>query len=248
MSIIVASRAEKRASLTIDQKAFIVSRFCTEIKYNFVHYNKLTFDWDSLCMSELPKLCKTENDDDFIKGLKRLNSKLSDGHTFIISNRGINELPQQEWIKPFPMTTRLIDGCVVVDKVESMILKSMGVVRGSKILTIDGENIKDFCYRNILPEVCSSTSQWSDYMTFCNYQISKAPGNKVSTFEFRTPEGKLITMSSNRNDIDWDLSKENVSDCFEFRIIDGDIGYLNVKSFAQGRFKKEDFDTIYRKI
>lgn len=248
MLIIVVASAEKRAPLTIDQKAFILSRFCTEVKYNFVHYNKLAFDWDSLCMSELPMLCKTENDADFIRGLMRLNARLKDGHTFIITDRGLNDGPQQDWMKPFPMTTRLIDGCVVVDKVESKMLESKGVVRGSEILSVDGEDIKDYCYRNISPEVHSSTSQWTDYMTFCGHQVTLAPGNKVSTFELRTPEGKLITISSNRNDLDWDLRKENVYDCFEFRVIDGNIGYLNVKSFAQGRFKKDDFDTIYKKI
>ena len=68
----------KRKPLTAEQKAFIVSRFCSEVKYNFVHYDKLKFDWDSLCMAQLPELVATRNDAEFVNGLEALNACLRD--------------------------------------------------------------------------------------------------------------------------------------------------------------------------
>ncbi len=35
--------------LSASEKAYILSRFCTEVKYNFTYFDKLKFDWDSLC-------------------------------------------------------------------------------------------------------------------------------------------------------------------------------------------------------
>lgn len=77
--------------LTESQKAFIVAKFCAAVKYNFVHYDKLKFDWDSLCMAQLPTLVSTKDDAGFVKGLEALNACLHDGHTFISTERGWNE-------------------------------------------------------------------------------------------------------------------------------------------------------------
>lgn len=43
-SIILGQNTEDK-ELDASKKAFILSRLCTEVKYNFVHYNDLKFNW-----------------------------------------------------------------------------------------------------------------------------------------------------------------------------------------------------------
>lgn len=136
--------------LTESQKAFIVAKFCAAVKYNFVHYDKLKFDWDSLCMAQLPTLVSTKDDAGFVKGLEALNARLQDGHTFISTSRGWNEGDSKKRIKPFPLKTRLVEGRVIVDVVESRKLQEKGVEWGCEIIAIDGEPVKDYCYRQVL--------------------------------------------------------------------------------------------------
>lgn len=232
--------------LSAPQKAYIVSKFCTEVKYNFVHYDKLTFDWDSLCMAQMPMLVSTKDDAEFVKGLKALNARLQDGHTYIVTQRGWNEGESDNWIKPFPMTTRFIEGRVVVDKVESKMLRDMGVTKGCEILRVDGEDVKDYCRRMITPYVNSSTPQWSDYRTYSGYEVTKAPGKQVSLVEFKSPEGKIVEVKSDRNSLDWDLWVKETRKTLEYRVLDGNIGYLKVSHFRWTQDDKKEFLDMYR--
>lgn len=234
--------------LTESQKAFIVAKFCAAVKYNFVHYDKLKFDWDSLCMAQLPTLVSTKDDAGFVKGLEALNARLQDGHTFISTSRGWNEGDSKKRIKPFPLKTRLVEGRVIVDVVESRKLQEKGVEWGCEIIAIDGEPVKDYCYRTISPYVYSSTPQWTDYRTFEGYEVTKAPGDQVIEIEFLTPTGKRIIVKSDRNSLDWDLQKERDWKCFDYRVLDGNIGYLKVDDFVQNSFSKSRFDEIYTEI
>ena len=54
------------AELNTPTKAYILSRFCTEVKYNFAFYDKLKFNWDSLCVASIPSLTATSSDEDFL--------------------------------------------------------------------------------------------------------------------------------------------------------------------------------------
>lgn len=71
------------AELNAPAKAYILSRFCTEVKYNFAFYDKLKFDWDSLCVASMPSLIATSSDEEFLKGMQILCNQLHDGHTYI---------------------------------------------------------------------------------------------------------------------------------------------------------------------
>ncbi len=97
------------------EKAYILSRFCTEVKYNFAFYTKLNFNWDSLCLASMPSLVATSSDEDFIKGMQVLCAELHDGHTYVFPmNSPGNQL---DWVRPFPMKTKRIGDRVFVQMV-----------------------------------------------------------------------------------------------------------------------------------
>ncbi|WP_337940618.1 S41 family peptidase [Parabacteroides sp.] len=236
------SQKEKN-ELDASQKAFIVSRFCTEVKYNFVHYNNLPYNWDSLCMANLPSLTTTQSDEDFINGLKQLCAQLHDGHTFIYQTKWSKN--PKEWPRSFPIATKRVGDQVFVTSVHNSEFKKQGISYGCEILEIDGEKVLEYANKHITPYLASSTQQWSDYAPFRGYELTNAIGTKISRMLLRSPKGKIITIESDRN-IPWDIPAD--SSVFEYKVLDGNIGLLSIKSFLNDDFRREEFDKIYEQI
>lgn len=81
--MIAAIHLNAANQLTPAQKASIVTKFGTEVKYNFAHMDKLPCNWDSLYMAHLPKIVDTPTDEAFLDSLKLLCATLKDGHTSV---------------------------------------------------------------------------------------------------------------------------------------------------------------------
>ena len=126
------------AELNAPTKAYILSRFCTEVKYNFAFYDKLNFNWDSLCVASIPSLTATSSDEDFLKGMQLLCNQLHDGHTYIFPMN--NPKNQADWIRPFPMKTKRIGDRVFVTDVYSSNLQQSGVHPGCEITEVSQVN------------------------------------------------------------------------------------------------------------
>lgn len=229
--------------LDASKKAYILSRFCTEVKYNFAFYHKLSFDWDSLCVTSIPTLVATSSDEEFLKGMKGLCSQLKDGHTYIFSMN--NPANKADWIRPFPMKTKRIGDRVFVTEVYSSGLQNQGVYPNCEILEIDGEKVLDYGNNHIKPFLASSTSQWSEYRPFTEFELTKEKGSKVSKILFQNPKGKKFVIESNRN-ISWDLQRNNSTT--NFKILKGNIGLLTVGSFQNSDFDRTYFNKVYNEI
>lgn len=231
------------AKLNASTKAYILSRFCTEVKYNFAFYNKLNFNWDSLCIASMPKLVATSSDEDFLKGLQVLCAQLHDGHTYIFSIN--NPENRADWIRPFPMKTKRIGDRVFVTNVYSSFLQKSGVNPGCEVLEIDGENVLEYASKHIQPYLASSTPQWTKYRPFAEFELTKDKGSKKSKILFRNKKGKEFTIESNRN-ISWDL--EIGDPAMSFKIFKGNVGLLTVGSFQNSDFDRSYFDELYNEI
>ena len=70
------------------EKIFGLSKCWSETKYNFVYFDKLTFDWDSLYQATIPVVLATKNDFEYYRELQRFVATLQDGHTRVGWNRG----------------------------------------------------------------------------------------------------------------------------------------------------------------
>lgn len=157
MGFVAYGQTESENKLDTAKKAYILSRLCTEVKYNFVFYNKLNFDWDKLCMDSMPTLVTTSSDEEFVKGLQKLCVQLRDGHTEIFELD--NPSNQEDWIRPFPFKTKRIGNRVFVTEVYSSDFQKQGVTINSEILEIDGEKVLDYGKKYLQPYLSSSTPQ-----------------------------------------------------------------------------------------
>ena len=120
--------------------------------------------------------------------MKELCAQLNDGHTYIFSMN--NPENKADWIRPFPMKTKRIGDRVFVTEVYSSDLQNQGVFANCEVLEVDGEKVLDYGNKYIKPYLASSTSQWSEYRPFAEFELTKDKGSKVSKILFRTPAGK----------------------------------------------------------
>lgn len=176
--------------LTPSEKAYILSRFCTEVKYNFAFFDKLEFNWDSICKASMPALVETDSDDDFLKGMQALSAKLHDGHTYIFAMN--NPTNDEDWVRPFPMKTKRIGDRVFVTDVFNSYFQKSGVTPGCEILKIDGENVLEYAAKNIQPYLGSSTPQWTRYRPFAEFELTKEKGSKISKILFKIRKGRSL--------------------------------------------------------
>lgn len=240
-SILYAQSFERE--LTPEEKAYVLSKFCTEVKYNFVHYDKLKINWDSLCKARMQELTSTGTTEEFENGMRKLAAELHDGHTYF---SGGNIGNPKDWIKPFPFETKRLGDKVFVTNVYSSELQKKGIVKGVELIKIDGKDIFEKAERDSRPYVAASTKQWEDYYTYGGFNLTKDKGSKVSKLTFRTPEGKTFEYEGNRC-ISWDIQYQQPT-VFEYKVIKKNIGYLKIKNFQPRQFKTEEFDSIYAKI
>lgn len=229
--------------LVASRKAYVLSRFCTEVKYNFASYDKLTFDWDSLCLAKMPELVATSSDEEFLKGLKELCAQLHDGHTYVFQMN--NPKKKEDWVRPFPMKTKRVGGRVFVTAVYNSDLQKQGVCPNCEVLEIDDEKVLDYGNKHIRPYLASSTSQWSEYRPFAEFELTKDKGSKVNKIVFRSPKGKTFTVESNRN-LAWDLQSNTPT--MSFKTLEGNVGLLTVGSFQNSDFDRAYFDELYKEI
>ena len=238
---VVALKAQDTSNnLTDGQKAYVLSKFCSEVKYNYVFYNDLKFNWDSLCLATLPKLLATGSKEEYVQELQRLATKLQDGHTSIYEDNSDNSL---DWIKPFPIKTKRIDDRVFVTNVFSSDFQKQGVETGSEIIKIDGLDVMEYVNLYKRPLVSYSTSQWLDHSPYAGFELTKEKGSKVSKILFKNRDGKTFAIESNRN-ISWDI---NANSIFDYKTLNGNVGLLKINTFIGNDFKN-DFDVLYQNI
>ncbi|MDD8026910.1 MAG: hypothetical protein PHI34_10365, partial [Acidobacteriota bacterium] len=112
-----------------------LSRFWSEVKYNFAFPEKLAaLDWDALYVGFIPRVRAARSTVEYYKVLQELGAKLQDGHTNII-------MPNAYWktrVGRPGLPTRLIEGRVMVNGLWNPELAKQGIARGMEIVKIDG--------------------------------------------------------------------------------------------------------------
>src|SRR5690606_7703088 len=134
-----------RENLSEDEKIAGLSKFWSEVKYNFVYVEKLKeLDWDRLYLEYLPKVRATASTADYYRVLMELCARLQDGHTNIYPGPEL----RNAMTRPL-LTTHLVEGRVLVREVFDPSLKAGGVVPGTEIIEVDGEPVVAYAQREI---------------------------------------------------------------------------------------------------
>jgi C-terminal processing protease CtpA/Prc len=225
-----------KENLSVDEKVAGLSKLWSEIKYNFVYFERVPgLNWDSLYMAFLPKVQQTQNTLDYYRALQEMCGHLKDGHT------GVNWPPalyDQVYGWP-PIRTRLIEGCVLITKVFDDSLLETGIRPGLEILRIDGLPVKDYANSRIAPFARASTPQGLAEQLH-SYQLLNGAKESPVELELRDSKGKILTRTLSRTP----SKKSAPTPDVEFKMLRGNIAYMAINTFSNESAVTQ-FDSLF---
>ena len=220
-----ALKTSYKENLSDAEKLAGLSKFWSEVKYNFGYPEKLVaLNWDQMYLDWIPRVLDTKLTTDYYRELMLLCARLSDGHTNVYAppESDINAKP--------PLRTGLIDGRVVIQEVRSPALEARGVRAGMEIVAVDGEPALDYARREVEPYQSASTPQDRENRTYW-YGFLRGPSAKPVRLTLQDAGGK-------RSEVE--LARSGYTDArsappFEWRMLEGNIAYVALNSFENGQ-------------
>jgi C-terminal processing protease CtpA/Prc len=202
-----------------------LSTLWSEAMYNFAYFDRTpALDWDSLYLASLPRVCATQSTYDYYQLLRRICALLHDGHTTI-------NIPQElvdTMLSTPGIRTRLVGNRVLVTGVSDPALLDQGILPGDEIVTIDGLPVHDYAATQVIPYQSASTRQDLLVRAYEYYLLAGSCDRPV-TIGLADSDGKVTARKLDRN---WFLEEMNLTQSdAEYRILDGNIGYLALNTF-----------------
>lgn len=220
-----------RENISEDEKIAGLSKFWSEVKYNFVYVDKLKeLDWDRLYLEYLPKVRATTSTAEYYRVLMELCAKLQDGHTNVYPGR---ELIDTAMARPL-MKTELVEGRVLVREVFDPALVAAGVAPNTEIVEVDGEPVLRYAQREIAPYVSASTPQDLARRVY-GYQFLMGPVDHAPRVGYRNADGKTFVLETRRVDSASFGKAAPGRPPFELRKLPGNVAYVALNGFGDSR-------------
>jgi len=173
-----------RDNLPDPEKLAGLSKFWSEIKYNFGYPEKLVeLDWDNVYLQTIPKVLATKSTAEYYQEMMRLCARLGDGHTNVF---GPNQMNLSA--KP-PLRTGLVEGHVMILDASSPSLEARDIRAGVEILEVDGVPAIEYARRDVEPYQSASTPQDRENRTFW-YGFLRGPSAAPVRLKLRDAAGK----------------------------------------------------------
>jgi len=172
------------------EKLYSLSLFWSESKYNFMNYDNLKFDWDSLYKSFIPRVLDTRNDFEFYRELKAFASQLSDGHTAIYDNSQFSFFCDY-----IPVLLTHVNKSIYIVGFRETLKEKLEL--GGEIVMIDGKPTEQYMEEDVFPYISASTEQnkWSIGVSALTYGFKSKP----LTITYVKTNGKRKTVKLQRN-------------------------------------------------
>lgn len=221
-----------RENLSEDEKIAGLSKFWSEVKYNFVYVDKLKeLDWDRLYLEYLPRVRATSSTAEYYRVLMELCAKLQDGHTNVYPGP---ELRDTAMARPLLMT-QLVEGRVLVRDVLDPALLAQGLVPGTEVVEVDGEPVMAYAGREIAPYVSASTPQDLAQRVY-GFHFLMGPADKAPRLGLRDAGGRTFEVAARR--VDWGSFGKAAAahrQPFELRRLPGNVAYVALNGFGDSK-------------
>ena len=204
-----------------------LSELWAEAKFGFANFWHVPqLNWDAAYRSYLPEVLATKSTADYYKVLQRFYVLLEDGHT------GVYE-PDQLRQYLMPVTTRLIDGRVLVTGSLDPKFDMQGLKPGDEVLQINGLSVKDYAEKNVRPYMNSSSPQDLEDRTYGMFLFEGYAGT-VFHLLVGTNEGKQT-----QHDFLVPATFFSPDEAFAFRILPGGVAYVALNEFGDNKDDEE---------
>ncbi len=230
--------AQPNSTLTENQKIYTLSKVWSDVKQNFVYYNKLKINWDSTYIATIEQAKKTKTDYQFYKLMRRFVALLKDGH----SNFYFPKQYYKKYLGSPEIETKLIENKVFITYVKNDSLVKIGLKKGLEILSINNIPVKEYANKNINPFISASTKQ--DLLNR-QYRFHLLFGLISDTLSIKTQD---FYGHKNSYKLARKLrSSKRKKSTFVFKEVNKNVGLLEINNFYDKDFEKK-FDSIFSLI
>lgn len=232
-----------RENLSEDEKIAGLSRFWSEVKFNFANFDLVPeLDWDALYLAYIPKVRETKSTLEYYRLLMELCAKLKDGHTNVTPPE---QLMGEFYSRPL-IRTRLIEGHVIVINVQDDLLQRDGIVPGLEVLEINSIPVKQYAEQRVMPFQSASTKQDLEVR---GYEYALFAGSSREPLEvlFQDSTGQPFKRILKRL-TPMDRQKAMMpTPALEFGRLSGNIAYVSLNTFNTDDVVKQ-FEAAYPQI
>ncbi|HJW43615.1 MAG TPA: S41 family peptidase [Geothrix sp.] len=217
-----------RETLSEDERIAGLSRFWSEVKFNFVDTDRLdALDWDALYLRTLPKARAAATTADYYRVLAELCAQLKDGHTNVYPAAEIREARGAQPL----LRTRLVEGRVLVTRVEDAALKAQGVKPGVEVVTVDGKPVKAYAETFLAPYQSASTPQDLDTRIY-TYAFLSGPLAETARVGFLDEAGRRFECAVSRVPGEVRRKEMPPEPPFSFRMLPGGVALVTLTTFG----------------
>jgi carboxyl-terminal processing protease len=226
-----------RENISDEEKIAGLSRLWAEVKYNFANFDLVpSLNWDSVYLAHIPSVTKTKSTLEYYYLLQRMSALLNDSHTRVWPPEEL--YPQT--LGRLPLETDWIQGHVLVTKVTSDSLKSLGLKPGMEIVAINGLGVTDYADSLILPFISASTQQAREWLCYAYFLLRGDTARNVR-LSISDTKGRIRELSLSRTY----SSKRDPE--IEYRQLEGNISYINLVQFRSDTMVHV-FDSLFPRI
>ncbi|HJV22004.1 MAG TPA: S41 family peptidase [Holophagaceae bacterium] len=174
-----------------DERLAGLSKFWSEVKYNFVDTERLAeLDWDGLYLRTLPKVRAARRTADYYRVLQEFCAQLRDGHTNVSLPPALAE---REAARPL-LRARWVEDRVFVSEVGDDALRAQGVVPGLEITAVGGRPVKTYLEAEVMPFQSASTAQDLRHRAL-TFAFLAGPLTEAPTVTFQPAQGAAFTLA-----------------------------------------------------
>lgn len=231
-------------TITPTEKIYGLSKFWSEVNYNFVYIDKVDQHlWESKYKELLGTIGNTKNDYAYYQELQRFCALLNDGHTGIYLPDEMDSKLMVTDFGDYKLFLESIEGRAMIARVNFS--KRNEIPPGSEIIEINGLSTKDYIAKSVMPYISASTQHVKDNSAI--YKLFVGFEGDTYALQIRKPDGKIIPITlTHKKSVeaavfpDWD--KHN--GIFDFKWATKDIAYIGLYTFTDAAVVKQFMEKL----
>ena len=219
------------SALTPAEKVYGLSKFWQEVNYNFVYLNRVgALKWDSVYISLIDKVQKTENDYQYYRLMKQFCAMLKDGHTNI-------DFPER--IQSKLLKTMFGDYRIIVENIEHKAIithinpsKKDIIPPGSEIVAVNDLSVEEYLAQFVSPYISASTNHILEDMA--TIEMLQGFEGEQYKLKIKKPDSvmiELVVEHSRCSESAIYPSKNPTNNLLDLKWLDKQIAYLALNSF-----------------
>lgn len=228
--------------LSLNEKIYGLSKFWSDVEYNFVYlYKTDQKKWNEAYREAIANIQKTKNDYEYYKELQKLCAVLKDGHTQVYFPEDIQNQVMVSMFGEYRLFLMNVQGKIYIIGTNKS--KEKEIPLGSEIIKVNGLSVDEYQEKFVKPYISSSTVNYLNFRAGMN--LLEGVKGDVYDIEIKTPGGalkKLHLIHSKTDETAVNPEPLPNQSLFEFKWLKDNMAYVKISTFENSSVVK-DFES-----